>query len=384
MIKSALKTFSAFAALGGLISLVWFLLLPSDPKTAWLLGYSLSRWILIAVSLGGFVLFAGLFFAIHKDQVWTERLSVRLADLFAAELWGTLILGGLSTTFLFSATLLSVAYIHFGTSIDQPYRHIVTLIQVYLVRVSPILFWLVLISLVGIVLLARLGFADRIRWFRISSVLSFVYILTIYEIASKLNDRYIGIFTSEDHPIEWATFGFMVLAALFSWIEAFRVRKTGNPYFWFFVLYGIACMIFALEEISWGQRIFGFQTTQFFMENSDQQEINIHNVINERFNIRTKHVTALVMFIYGAFLPLLARSRRVRLIVEKFRVILPPLVLAFSFTLSGVLTIDRYFGGREEEISELFLSACLFLTVLWQFIQPYWPDRQISISPAEN
>jgi hypothetical protein len=384
MIKSALRTFSAFAALGGLISLVWFLLLPSDPKTAWLLGYSFSRWILIAVSLCGFLLFAGLFFAIHKDQVWTERLSVRLADLFAAELWGTLILGSLATIFLFSVTLLCVAYIQFGTSIDKPFRHIVTLTQVYLGRVSPILFWLVLISFVGIVLLARSGFANRVRWFRISSVLAFIYVVIVFEIASKLNDRYIGIFTSEDHPVEWTTFAFMVLAALISWIKAYQARKTGNPYFWFFILFGIACMLFAMEEISWGQRIFKVQTPEFFEKNSDQQEINIHNVINEWFSIRTKQVAAWVMFTYGALLPLLALSRRVRLIFEKFRILVPPLILAFGFAMSSFLTSDSFFGGREEEIAEMFFGVYLFMTILWQFIQPYWPDHQISPSTVSK
>lgn len=33
-----------------------------------------------------------------------------------------------------------------------------------------------------------------------------------------------------------------------------------------------------LEEISWGQRIFGYPTPQFFVEHNEQHEVNIHNL----------------------------------------------------------------------------------------------------------
>ena len=39
----------------------------------------------------------------------------------------------------------------------------------------------------------------------------------------------------------------------------------------------IAWLIFALEEISWGQRIFGIESPEFFLGHNYQQETNIHN-----------------------------------------------------------------------------------------------------------
>jgi len=133
-----------------------------------------------------------------------------------------------------------------------------------------------------------------------------------------------------------------------------------------------------LEEINWGQRIIGFETTEFFLEKSDQPVINVHNVVNRQFNVRTKHIAAWAFIIYGVILPLVARNRRIRLIIQRFRILLPPLILAFGFLLSAFLTSDRYFGGRVEELAELLLSIGLFMSILWQFVQPYWPDRQIS------
>jgi uncharacterized membrane protein YhaH (DUF805 family) len=170
----------------------------------------------------------------------------------------------------------------------------------------------------------------------------------------------------------------MVLAAILSWIKAFQARKTGNPYIWFFILFGIACMLFALEEINWGQRIIGFETTEFFLEKSDQPVINVHNVINRQFNVRTKHVAAWALVTYGFLLPLAALQPHIRLTVERLRLLLPPLILAFSFLLSAFLTSDRFFGGRMEELAELLLSMGLFMCILWEYIEPYWPDHQIS------
>jgi hypothetical protein len=378
MMKSEFKTFSTFGVFGGIFSLIWLFTLPSDPKTAWFLGYSPSRWALIVASLAGISLFAGLYLSITKNLTWVNRASESLQHRLEDEFWGTVLLGILTSVLLITVTLLSVTFIEFGTWIDKPYRSIVVLTQVYLVRFFPILVWLALLSLTGIVLLTRLGFANHVRWFRICAILLFLYSYVLFEILMRVNEGISRMIAHEDNFIEWATVVFMVLAAIISWIKAFQARKTGNPYIWFFILFGIASMLFALEELNWGQRIIGFETTEFFLEKSDQPVINVHNVINRQFHVRTKHVAAWALIIYGVLLPLAARQRRIRLLIERFRLLLPPLILAFGFLFSAFLTTDRFFGGRVEELAELLLSIGLFMSILWEYIKPYWPEHQIS------
>ena len=43
------------------------------------------------------------------------------------------------------------------------------------------------------------------------------------------------------------------------------------------VIYGLGCIYFLGEEISWGQHLFGWETPDTWIEVNDQQETNLHN-----------------------------------------------------------------------------------------------------------
>ena len=51
-----------------------------------------------------------------------------------------------------------------------------------------------------------------------------------------------------------------------------------------YVLGGMAMVFVAGEEISWGQRIFGFATPDFLMLMNQQKEFNVHNINNQMFS----------------------------------------------------------------------------------------------------
>ena len=52
-----------------------------------------------------------------------------------------------------------------------------------------------------------------------------------------------------------------------------------------YVLGGMAMAFVAGEEISWGQRIFGFATPGFLMRLNEQEEFTVHNIVNGMFEI---------------------------------------------------------------------------------------------------
>ena len=77
----------------------------------------------------------------------------------------------------------------------------------------------------------------------------------------------------EDGFLEWATVGTTILATiLFFFAGAFGVRCA------FFL--GIFWLIFAMEEISWGQRILAIESPQSFIKYNYQKELNFHNFLN--------------------------------------------------------------------------------------------------------
>lgn len=89
---------------------------------------------------------------------------------------------------------------------------------------------------------------------------------------------YLGV-VREDSIVEYATFIALVLASLFS-IQAARLlwRLQMKIAGILLTLLAAFTLLVALEEISYGQRILGFQTPEALEEINKQQEFNIHNI----------------------------------------------------------------------------------------------------------
>ena len=115
----------------------------------------------------------------------------------------------------------------------------------------------------------------------------------------------------EDGVVEQLTAIFLALAALFSLIAAFRVPETLRWARAFLLLFSAFSTLMALEEVSWGQRVFKIESTAFFQQHSDQKEINFHNVVQHYLEhngyamTQTRKITAIVLLADGVVLPVL-------------------------------------------------------------------------------
>lgn len=77
----------------------------------------------------------------------------------------------------------------------------------------------------------------------------------------------------EDNFLEWATFFLSILASFI-----FLVRGISGSLI--ACLCSLAWFVFAMEEISWGQRVFSIDSPDFFRAHNYQQELNLHNFFN--------------------------------------------------------------------------------------------------------
>ncbi len=88
--------------------------------------------------------------------------------------------------------------------------------------------------------------------------------------------------TRENGPAEWGSFCALCLLAGVAF-HAFRRRAPAQEGFpWLRLLLGglsLLALLAALEEISWGQQIFGFGSGEFFTEHNAQKETNLHNLL---------------------------------------------------------------------------------------------------------
>lgn len=182
-------------------------------------------------------------------------------------------------------------------------------------------------------------------------------------------------FTGEDGFAENLQVLFFFTAAVLSFAHARDLRaRRENVAAPLYLLAGLALLFIVGEEISWGQRIFGWSTPEGMVAVNRQDETNLHNVygIEAALNWALILVTAA-----GTFLPLLLlASNRTAQRVPLLPRIVPHFSLVLYFALPFSWRVYRLVGPVPEayrfaiseyaEVMELIFALGLFLVLLHQ------------------
>lgn len=173
------------------------------------------------------------------------------------------------------------------------------------------------------------------------SIAILLLLLTI--IFSSAMDR----ISREDGPFEWFQFIIFFLSGLI-WIVAALLRPRDRGWLssgrLFCIAMAILLLVLAMEEISWGQRLFGIGTFDSLEGLNYQDENNAHNLF--LFGSRSLSYFALPIFFFGigVALPLLREfSKRFHSLIDRFGVMVPGLLyvpvflIGLSFTSGDVL-----------------------------------------------
>lgn len=97
--------------------------------------------------------------------------------------------------------------------------------------------------------------------------------------ASRVSRPLFTFITMEDGPLEYPQFLCYFTAAVFAAGVAYKRLRAGHP--WqalMFLAFGLGSFVIAGEEISWGQRIFGWQTPEDLAAINHQGETTVHNI----------------------------------------------------------------------------------------------------------
>jgi len=101
--------------------------------------------------------------------------------------------------------------------------------------------------------------------------LFFVFLKTFYP-------SFYDYSVQEDKVVENLQFLIFFITSIIFFAKALRTRKA-NKLFAIFCFFASVCLFFiAMEEISWGQRIFKFGTPQKIEEKNFQDEFTFHNL----------------------------------------------------------------------------------------------------------
>tara|TARA_B100000315_G_scaffold105092_1_gene96320 strand:+ start:1124 stop:2155 length:1032 start_codon:yes stop_codon:yes gene_type:complete len=178
----------------------------------------------------------------------------------------------------------------------------------------------------------------------------------------------------EDGVSEWWSVVTYLAAAALAGATGWRLRGTGHPRLALFhAVLAVFLLVGAMEEISWGQRLFGWVTPAALSEINEQDETTLHNV---------EAVDSIIfgLLFWGSLAALAGAAIRAFWHrsgpVTSAHLLLPSLVLApallmiLVWRLAGFLTpvnlprllMEAFdFGPQGSEVPEVLLGLCLCL-----------------------
>ncbi len=207
--------------------------------------------------------------------------------------------------------------------------------------------------------------------------LSVIELLTLLLVLVMLSIGYLTFFTNrerfleyvaEDHAIEWGTVLGLMLGFVVSISRFFRL--IGKRSWWFLLvtlLLASFLFIVAGEEISWGQRLLGIQSSEYFKENNAQGETNLHNMMVG--GVKVNRIITIVLFIgmtvYLVVFPILyKKSQWWNGFLNRSAVPVPRVyqIIAFALMAAAAQLIP---DGKNAELLECGAALIFFLVILF-------------------
>lgn len=147
---------------------------------------------------------------------------------------------------------------------------------------------------------------------------------------------------------------------------------------WWVLMWTLACVYFAGEEVSWGQHLFDWETPESYKAINRQQEMNLHNTTSW-LNEKPRALVELWIMIAGFALPLWRLAAGTRLDPARLGYWLwPTVVAAPSAALFLLFRVHKWVadstGARvtnwlsESEVREYYIALflSLYLLSIWK------------------
>jgi len=126
-----------------------------------------------------------------------------------------------------------------------------------------------------------------------------LFLLLAFLIFRIINKQEYFIFIQEDGLVEYLqSFFYLLTAALGAMIANRFLKNRQKGLAAIYLLFSLALIFIAGEEISWGQRIFNLDNPDFFTQHNTQKEINFHNLGPVQNFL---HFSYILIGLFGAF-----------------------------------------------------------------------------------
>ena len=207
------------------------------------------------------------------------------------------------------------------------------------------------------------------------AVISALVLLGLY-LSYADPDYFRNHYTVEDSLLEWATVAALLIAMATCIRRLLRLRQGRKLRFHLMLCFlALVCLFGAGEEISWGQRLIGFDSPEYFAKHNTQQEVGIHNL---RIDISGRSIKlnklifgvglGLGLFIYlFAMTPLYRKHPGFADWLDSFAIPMPKNYQIISYLLLIAIVELLMDSSKRGEITEFAGSFVFMLNVAFPY-----------------
>lgn len=191
-------------------------------------------------------------------------------------------------------------------------------------------------------------------------------------------------YVREDGVVEWLTVAGLLMGC-FVCVSRF-IKLWGKRSFWFLavtLILGIILFFGAGEEISWGQRMLGIKSSEFFEKNNAQHETNFHNLIVDGVKLNKLIFSLLLGIAMGIYLLIVPwlhhQNKAIRNFLNQWGVPVPQVYQVIGFiTLAIITSLLKH--EKNAELLECGTALLFFLIIRYPKNKEVFEIKDISPS----
>jgi hypothetical protein len=193
------------------------------------------------------------------------------------------------------------------------------------------------------------------------------------------------VWIREDGLVEWLTFVVLVIMSAFSFVMSYDFGRSGPARgakrVW--LLLGFLFLFGAMEEISWGQRVLGIESPQWFLRHNKQGETNLHNLIIYGVSVNKLIFGKILSILIGIYLlavPVLYRiNGSFRNFINGWGI---PVAQNYQilFCVLVIILVQIHLGlaGKVAELRELCIAYLFLLILVHPYNREVFPLKEIA------
>ena len=173
-------------------------------------------------------------------------------------------------------------------------------------------------------------------------------------------------FLSENSVVEWLTSLFLLLSAYFVFLTGF---SKGSPFAkWLFFALALIFFVAGMEELSWGQMIFDWDTPKEFASLNSQSETTLHNMHGINKLIDPAMMVFSLTSAYFSLTKVKANSLQEIKYLKFSKGLFPMLFMAAIFSTATIFLRGEIFLGRiaqDIEWAEFLIAGSIFMQSIY-------------------